>query len=352
MKRQVWSVLLLPLLAAVAIGDEDAQAVWKLQRTGVDASLRGLCVVDQRVVWASGSAGTVIRTEDAGETWHDVSVPQAEKLDFRDVHAFDDRQAVIVSAGQPARFYRTQDGGRTWVLSFEHPDENSFFDAFAFWDRRRGIAMSDPVDGRLLLMETRDGGSKWQAVSSKRLPAALPGEAGFAASGTNMTVRQPGHVWIALGGARKGEQHLSSRVLLSRDGANTWDAAMVPIPRNPSSGIFSVAFSDARQGVAVGGDYLQPDVAAGNVALSRDGGQTWAKPAGQVPRGFRSCVSARVTQQQVLWVAVGPTGTDYSTDGGKNWRAASDQGFHAVQFQGRTGFASGTDGRVARWVGP
>ena len=100
------------LICAVAAGDEGRQPVWELQHTGVNASLRGLSVVDRRIVWASGSEGTVIRTEDAGKTWHDVSVPQATKLDFRDIHAFDAQVAVIVSAGQPARFYRTQDGGK------------------------------------------------------------------------------------------------------------------------------------------------------------------------------------------------------------------------------------------------
>lgn len=352
MRRSALSLLWLFLISAVASGDEGRQPVWELQHTGVNASLRGLSVVDRRIVWASGSEGTVIRTEDAGKTWHDVSVPQATKLDFRDIHAFDAQVAVIVSAGQPARFYRTRDGGKHWKLTFEHPDRRSFFDALAFWDRQRGVAMSDPVDGQVLLLETRDGGETWSSLPMSRLPRAKVGEAGFAASGTNMIVRQPRDVFIAMGGAREGEQHPRSRILYSLDGARTWKYATAPLPRSPSSGIFSVAFGEAGQGVAVGGDYLRPQVGRGNVAVSDDRGRTWTKPKGQPPRGFRSCVSARVTQQGVLWVAVGPSGTDLSTDGGNNWRAAANVGFHAVVFQQQVGFASGTDGRVARWIGP
>ena len=352
MRRQAWIHTLLLLSSAVAVGDDGQKSVWEWQRTGVSASLRGLCVVDSQVIWASGSEGTVIRTEDAGRTWHDVSVPEAVELDFRDIQAFDAKTAVIVSAGQPARFYRTQDGGENLKLSFEQPDRRSFFDAVAFWDRRHGIAMSDPIDGHVLLVETSDGGATWSPLPRSRRPATLEGEAGFAASGTNMIVAPRRDMLIAMGGAREGQQHPSSRVLYSRDGARTWEQATVPLPRNPSSGIFSLALTGQGQGVAVGGNYLQPKMVDGNVAVSGDGGKTWVKPKGKPPRGFRSCVSARTSRQGVLWVAVGPTGTDLSTDGGNHWQAASEEGFHAVQFRQQAGFASGMKGRVARWIGP
>ena len=159
-----------------------------MQTTGVKASLRGLCVVDNNVVWASGTGGTVIRTSDGGENWLNVSVAEAGELDFRDIQAFDAKRAVILSAGQPARVYKTVDGGESWKKVFEHPNEKSFFDALSFWDQKHGIAMSDPIDGHVLLIETLDGGATWKELPLANRPKILRGEGGFAASGTNMIV--------------------------------------------------------------------------------------------------------------------------------------------------------------------
>ncbi len=333
--------------------------VWNVQHSAVDASLRGLCVVDAKVVWSSGTGGTVIRTDDGGKSWQNVSVKAASELDFRDVQAFDDKKALVLSAGQPARIYKTVDGGATWKQVFEHDRKESFFDAMSFWDNQRGIAMSDPVDGNILLIETLDGGDTWKELPMSARPKAMRGEGGFAASGTNMTVFGD-RCLIALGSAEKDQQEQTSRVIYSNDRGKTWGSASVPMARNQSSGIFSLAFArqtgqaDRKIGIAIGGDYLKPDQTSSNIALTNDGGKTWRKPTGTVPRGFRSCVAylGSVAGAQKL-VAVGTNGTDISRDGGENWESASSQGFHAVAFtpDGKAGWATGSDGRVARWQG-
>ncbi len=326
---------------------------WQMQNSGTQASLRGLCVVNADVVWASGSGGTVIRTEDAGATWLPVSVDGADQLDFRDIHAVDARGALVLSAGQPARVYRTVDGGKSWTLCFEHPNEKSFFDAMSFWDDQHGIAMSDPIDDRVLLIETLDGGKTWNELPPQRRPTVRRGEAGFAASGTNMCVIGSDRVLIALGGAEKDQQEKSSRVVISKDRGKTWFSSDVPMPRTQTSGIFSMAFVNQDSGIVVGGDFKNPEVADGNIALTRDGGKTWTKPKGKGPRGYRSGVACAKLSGKDYLIAVGPGGTDISTDGGDTWTAASDEGFHAVQFSpdGRSGWASGADGRIARWNG-
>lgn len=329
------------------------QSPWQIQQSGTSASLRGLCVVNDTVVWTSGAEGTVIRTEDAGKNWLKVSVDGADKLDFRDIHAFDAQRAVVISAGQPARVYRTEDGGKSWTKRFEHPNEKSFFDAVSFWDDKHGIAMSDPIDDRVLLIETLDGGKTWKELTSERRPVAQRGEGGFAASGTNMRVIGRQTVLIALGSAEKDQQVKSSRIVFSGDRSKTWSATQVPMPRNPSSGIFSMAFADQKHGIVVGGDYLKQEVAEGNIALTGDGGKTWSKPPGTPPRGYRSGVAYAEQSGKQILVAVGPSGTDISSDGGQNWRAVSDQGFHAVQFapDRKSGWASGAEGRIAYWIG-
>ena len=329
-----------------------AQDSWQLQKTNVNASLRGLCVVDSKVVWASGSEGTVLVTTDAGETWKNVSIKKAAELDFRDIQAFDEKNAVVLSAGQPARVYRTDDGGSNWSQSFEHPNKKSFFDALSFWDRKHGIAMSDPTDGHVLLIETRDGGKSWQELPLLNRPKAERGEGGFAASGTNMILSGE-RCLVALGSGEENQTEPNSRVVYSDDRSKTWKVASVPIQRNTSSGIFSIAMSQGKFGVAVGGNYLKPEIKSSNIAITNDGGVNWHKPEGRPPRGYRSSVAFVSAANEKHLVAVGPDGTDISTDGGKNWQAASDTGFHAVMFtkNDHHGWASGSDGRIAKWSG-
>src|SRR5215831_461743 len=91
---------------------------WQPQQSNSTASLRGLCAVDSRVVWASGTGGTYLRTTDGGATWQARTVLGAESLDFRDIQAFDARTAYLLSIGpgQQSRIYKTVDGGATWSL--------------------------------------------------------------------------------------------------------------------------------------------------------------------------------------------------------------------------------------------
>ena len=324
---------------------------WKLLESGSDASLRGLHVVDDDIVWASGSGGTVLRSTDGGTHWTKTIVAGAEELDFRDIHAFDDKSAVIMSAGTPARIYRTEDGGKNWTMSFEHPHEAAFFDAISFWDQSEGIAMSDPIDDRVLLIKTHDGGKTWAELKPGNRPVVIPGEGGFAASGTNMILLENGDCLIALGSAKPDEQANTSRIVRSSDRGKSWTAVEVPIPRSQASGIFSMAFANLNIGVAVGGDYLQPESETGNIAVTSDGGKTWVSPSGHPPFGYRSGVASRVEKGSIVFIAVGTTGTDRSDDKGQSWKRVSKDAFHAIQFSptGKTGFATGANGRIGRW---
>lgn len=252
-------------------------AVAAAQRVSVPAtaSLRGLSMVNEKIVWASGTDGTVIRTTDGGKNWSVITVPGAEKLDFRGIHAFDASTAVIISSGPAekgqAQIYRTIDGGKHWMKVFEQKRAGIFFDAIAFWDRKHGIALSDPVQGRFALFITQDGGSSWKQIPAAALPPALPNEGAFAASNSCLTVHGKADVWFATGGASV------ARVFHSSDRGKTWTVAETPIhPKNSSSGIFSLAFVNSRDGVAVGGDYQHPESSEIQNALrTRDGGRTW-----------------------------------------------------------------------------
>src|ERR1700730_2515673 len=100
----------------------------------------GLCAVSPNVAWVSGTKGTYGRTTDAGRTWSVGTVPGTEKLDFRDVEAFGETTAYLLSAGpgEDSRIYKTVDAGKTWALQFKNADKEAFFDAIAFWDEKNG----------------------------------------------------------------------------------------------------------------------------------------------------------------------------------------------------------------------
>ncbi|HZH29604.1 MAG TPA: hypothetical protein VEY11_02340 [Pyrinomonadaceae bacterium] len=322
---------------------------WEAQTSGAKVRLRGVSAVSASVAWASGERGTYARTTDGGRTWTTGTVPGAAELDFRDVDAFDANTAYLLSIGEgeKSRIYKTTDGGRTWTLQFKSTRPNAFFDAMAFWDRDHGIAMSDPVDGRFLIITTSDGGRTWRETPPEGMPPALAGEGGFAASGTCITVEGKRNAWFGTGGTP------GARVFRSTDGGRTWAVAATPVTHGKSAGIFSVAFRDARRGVIVGGDYTKEGESKNNAAVTRDGGRTWTIVNDNArPNGYRSCVAyVRGARGTPAWlVAVGPTGTDYSTDDGASWRSFGAEGFHTASFARAAGWAAGEQGRIAKFI--
>ena len=262
---------------------------WVPQTSPTKASLRGISAVSARVAWASGTGGTFLRTVDGGATWRADTIPGAAGLDFRDVHAVDGSTAYLMSAGEggQSRIYRTTNGGRSWTLQFTNPHPKGFFDGMAFRDAERGIAYSDPVDGRFLVITTSDGGRSWTELPRESFPPALPGEAAFAASGTGIAVRGD-TVWFGTGGGAV------ARVFRSTDRGRTWTVVPTPLMAGKASaGVFSVAFVDARNGMAVGGDYASPAAVEGNVARTTDGGVpgggSAGRPRGDTARGRPTC---------------------------------------------------------------
>lgn len=301
--------LLSAVLLVVVLAASIASAQWKKIDVGTTASFRGLSVVDAKVVWASGTEGTVIRTIDGGKTWSVIAVPGAEKLDFRGVKAFDDKTAVIISSGPgekgQAKIFRTVDGGKNWKQVFEEQRTGIFFDAVQFWDKQNGVVLSDPVEGKFALFTTSDGGVTWKQLPPASVPAALPNEGAFAASNSCLVVQGTSNVWFATGGASV------ARVFRSNDRGKTWAVAETPMhPANASSGIFSLVFKDEKNGIAAGGDYQKPDGSdLPNVLQTKDGGKTWQPAAPTNPAGvYFSSVAVISTRGTDVYVAAGTKG--------------------------------------------
>jgi photosystem II stability/assembly factor-like uncharacterized protein len=346
-RKRVW--FLVALLAVTGIATTSGSARphdfgWQLTPTGSTARLRGLSAVSAEVAWASGSAGTVLRTVNRGATWQNVSPPGTTALDFRDIEAFDADRAVILAIGPGAasQIYVTADAGRTWQRTFLNDDPNAFYDCMTFFDQKRGLALSDPVDGRFRILATSDGGRSWRVVDAD-MPPALPNEFAFAASGQCLVSDHGHRAWFGTGGADV------ARVFRSDDRGQTWQVSTTPMHSGPIAGVFALAFRGQQHGFAVGGDLGTPAASPDMVALTSDGGVTWQLvPAANAPNQYRSGAHW-VTGRHA--VAVGPTGSDSTSDGGRTWVRFDDGSFDTVDCANPGAcWASGVMGRAAYLV--
>jgi photosystem II stability/assembly factor-like uncharacterized protein len=289
--------------------------------TATNTSFRGISVVSDSIAWVSGSNGLVGRTTNGGKNWKWIKPKGYEKLDFRDIEAFDENRAIIVNAGSPAYILRTSDGGKNWTESYKNLDSAIFLDGMDFWDEKNGIIFGDPIQKHMKLLTTADGGQTWKDVSDALKMEMAVGEAGFAASGSTIKALAGGKVWIATGGTR-------SNIYASDDYGKAWKKYDCPILQGQNStGAFAIDFYDANQGVVVGGDYQKDKENANNILLTRDAGKSWTKPSRPV-FGYRSGV---IWYDAKNCFATGTSGTDVSRDGGQNWYHISDESFNAIK---------------------
>ncbi|GAB3027733.1 oxidoreductase [Niabella terrae] len=290
-------------------------------------SFRGLSIAGN-AIWVSGSQGTVGKSLDGGLNWEWLPVPGYEKVDFRDIEAFDENTAIIMGIASPAYLLKTTDGGLSWKKVYENTDPNIFLDAMAFKNRNEGLVIGDPIDGNIFVAATTDGGESWEPSNILQLPKALNGEAFFAASGTNIS-------W-------SGRQYL---LVSGGTHARFFSAGSVLVLPTTQGGQMTGSNSIAARGktlMVASGNYTDPTHRDSSFVLSRDGGLSWQLPE-VMTGGYRSCVSII---NEKLAVTCGLTGIDLSRDGGLRWKSVSRESFnscayskadHAVYFVGNSG---------------
>ncbi|NYF52936.1 WD40/YVTN/BNR-like repeat-containing protein [Tunturiibacter gelidoferens] len=379
------SHLLLALTLVTTQAANFAFAQWDIEESHTTASLRGIHNVGGGVAWASGTNGTVLRTEDGGYLWQTCAIPPgSEKLDFRGVQAFDENTAIVMSSGpgDQSRLYKTTDGCQTWKLVFINPDKDGFWDAIQLEPLRtgylNGILIGDPVDGNFAIFITSDGGnnwrkwgrngSGWKGPCGERNAKAANGEAIFAASNQSLlfsTSVYPEFLFVTGG---------KSRARLVSSNYSEWDGPPCSTSfmsdrldfggGGSSSGAFAQAITKwdgwlPEKVMVVGGDYTKPEEPSRTSLLIQKTGfhvpfsSYFENPviAQTQPHGYRSSVAYDADQK--LWITVGPNGTDISTDDGKNWRpltpsptdpADADKNWNALSLP----FVVGPHGRIGR----
>jgi photosystem II stability/assembly factor-like uncharacterized protein len=328
------------------------------QNSGTAQGLIAVSPVNARVVWAAGGGGTFLVTTNGGETWKSGVVPGAEALQFRDIQGVSDRIAYLLSIGSNPtdfRIYKTENGGETWSLEFENQNPSAFYDCFAFWTPKRGIAHSDSVNGKFPDLRTTDG-QTWQDISNN-LPPALPAEASFSSSGTCVATQGERNAWIATGVSTV------ARILATKDGGDTWNAFETPLLSSPSAGAFTVAFRDGGHGIVGGGDLDPSDPNHAATAISDDGGQSWTltnKPPVTGAIFGLSYLGAGGSQgegshdgeerSRTVVITANTGGAAWTPDEGSTWYSLPNViGYWAVAFASPdAGWLVGTHGRILK----
>lgn len=339
--------LALLLVTSLAASGLPAQSpVVTDQVSGTTSLLQAVSAVNDRVVWASGHGGAVVRTTDGGAHWQLRPVAGADKLEFRDVHALSAKVAWLLSAGPgPAsRIYRTTDGGATWSLQFTNADTAAFFDCITFFDQRTGVAFSDAAGGRTLVLRTDDAGAHWNLLPPSAVPAPLTGEGAFAASGGCVVSFGKHSGWIATGSP-------AGRILRSSDAGRTWQAFATPFVHGDGAGMTATSWQSEVRGIGVASRISArgtTDTASAVVGVTEDGGATWqlgnrpAQPGGiygvtWVPRGGQHTA-----------VASALSGLLVTTDAGTTWTQAAPKPYWSVAAAGRRAWGVGPGGRITR----
>jgi len=335
MKRSIFIVFaLLPYLILAQSPSVEVLA------SGTKTSIRGLSVVNDNVIWVSGSNGTVGKSTNGGRTWKWITVKGFEKNDFRDIEAFDAANAIIIAVSEPAYILKTIDGGETWKVVYENKTKGIFLDAMEFWNEESGIVVGDPIDGRFFVTRSFDGGATWQDIPMDKRPKADSGEACFAASGTNLRALDRDEAVFVSGGLR-------SRVFIRDTPKNC------PILQGKeTTGANSIAVWDhksrngGRRMIIVGGDFNADSSRIKNCFFTSNRGKTWHSPS-TAPHGYRSCVEYF---SRTDLFCCGLNGVDFSWDSGHTWKWISKEGFHVVRTAkaGTAVFLAGANGKIGK----
>jgi photosystem II stability/assembly factor-like uncharacterized protein len=318
------------------------------QTSGVRATLQAVSPVSDVIVWASGTGGAVVRSLDGGTTWESHPVPDAQRLQFRGLHAISATEAWVMSSGNgpESRIYHTADGGTTWKEQYRATDSTVFFDCIAFFDTKRGVIFSDLATPGITLFRTDDGGEHWNLLPPTAVPAALKGEGAFASSNSCISVIDKTH-GVLVAGTPAG------RVFRTTDAGATWTlAGTTPVIHDSQAGPTAISFRDARHGILVAGiigrGVMTRDSVSNAVATTDDGGTTWTLRHRPTQPGMLSGVTMMPAVSDGTAITASYTGVYVSTDRGDSWTSVMAGYYWAVRAAGKRAWAVGAGGRITR----
>ncbi|KVV14871.1 oxidoreductase [Flavobacterium sp. TAB 87] len=292
-------------------------------------SIRAIAI-DENIIWYSADGNRFgyfdLKSRKKVEK---IITEDSLKIEFRSL-AQNKQSVFVLSIANPALLYKISKNDLSYRLVYTEKQEKVFYDSMQFWNDTDAIAIGDPIDGTFSILRTGDGGNTWTKLPSEDLPKLVEGEAAFAASNTNIVIKN-NKTWLVSGGK-------NARVFYSDDKAKTWTASETPILQGKTmTGIFTADFYDEKNGFIAGGDYELPQQNFGNKAITSDGGKNWKLIGENQGFGYASCVQYVPNSKGKKLLMVGATGIFYSTDSAKSWKQiSSDSKLFTIRFVNET----------------
>lgn len=306
------------LIGALLLGSANAQ--WIEQNSGTSNWLISVSAPTHNTAWVSGGSSTVLRTNDNGNHWQNVSVSAA--ADVWSIYALDKKTACatgFTSDWSSVAIFRTADGGRTWQIVLSLPASNYFLNAITFFDEKEGIVYGDPdyafpSPNYWTIYKTYDGGLTWAPIANP------PVQEGMNFGWKNAITCVGNTVFF---GTTMFDENFNfgpdARIYRSTDRGLTWSYSVTPGVVQ----VNTIHFDNALTGFACR-------------AKTTDGGFTWFTmndPYATVPGDINNFILSATGTGNEVWVTgihrEGPayfsdlwnnyTTVYYSADGGMNW---------------------------------
>lgn len=300
-------------------------------------SIRPIVVTSDKVCYAADKNRVgFLSLVDANKMERTIN-KDSLKIEFRSI-AQTSNSIFVLNVGNPALLYKFSKNLVVKKLVYEEHNEKVFYDSMQFWNDNEGIAVGDPIDNCFSIIITHDGGETWNKIPCDKLPKIVDGEAAFAASNTNIIIKE-NHTWIVSGGKK-------ARVFYSTDKGISWSVYETPIVQGEAmTGIFTADFYNDKIGFIAGGNYEKPNQNFQNKALTTNGGKTWKLVGENQGFGYASCVQFVPNSNGQQLVSVGTSGLFYSKDKGTTWQQLSaDSSLYTIRFVDNvTAIAAGKD---------
>lgn len=313
-------------------------AQWQVQTINETISYRSMDTDKKGCIWAGGSQNTISYSCDWGKSWSSQKVGTDFKLDFRGICVLSENEIIAMSAGMgnegAAKIYKSIDKGLSWTLVYTNSSDQVFMDGIKFFNSKEGIVYGDPINGKLFMLKTEDGGESWNSISAN-LPDIKTGEASYAASNTNIAIWKK-EIWVATQG----------RIFFSKDKGRKWGVMDTPFESKKTAGIFGLYLNN-RIGIAVGGDYVDDKAIYPNVAFKDSKLKDWGDFKMSLPSGLKEAVLP-ITKNDFL--IIGTSGTSAISLKDNRYDAVDTESFHTGVCDKLNCYAIGTKGRVGVWA--
>lgn len=285
-------------------------SIWTQQSSGTTSSLFGVSFINDMIGTAVGEAGSnfclssyILSTIDGGTTWTPHPIPgyNIMKVSFYDKNNGIAVGGDRVGADLLTNIFITKDGGKTWT-DLVKATTGRWLNDVAFADANNGIAVG--IEGAIIA--TNNGGISWTSQIS----------------GTRAWFQDVSCIdaknWIAVGNrgaiVSDGEKLWTAQVCRTSNGGKTWIVQSFP-PTDKAYAFTGVAFTDANNGIIVGGDWNGTKYDA-LILKTSNGGLDWIKQQINIASRLQSVYFSDINNG----IAVGDNGTILKTnDGGTTW---------------------------------